>query len=739
MHPDTPCFGYRICLSLLAMVLCLDVLANTVNDPKYVGAKVCGGCHSQAYEDWQGSHHDQAMQHATDETVLGNFNQARFEYNGITSTFFKKGKEFWVNTDGSDGKLTDFKIQYTFGVTPLQQYLIGFDDGRFQSLGIAWDSRSKEQGGQRWYHLYPNEKVDHQDILHWTRFSQNWNARCADCHSTNLQKNYSPEKNQYETTWFEINVACESCHGPGADHLAWSKTPLKKAAPKIEGVIERNKGFKHNLKSDLWQRKATEDTASRVGGAQSQAQVNSCAPCHSRRGTIHNGDINHEGELLNGFLPSLIETPIYHVDGQIQDEDYVYGSFTQSKMHQKGVVCSNCHNPHSLKLRVQENGLCAQCHNPQKFNQKTHHHHENNNGAMCANCHMPETTYMVVDPRRDHSIRIPRPDLSKELGVPNACNQCHENKSINWALNNYKKWYAKPSKKSHYGQIFSQAQSGQQQALPKLLALAENTANPVIVRASAIAMLDQYPNQQAVSHALLQLQASEPLMRLAALRSLEILNLSQRLQFIWPFITDPVKAVRLEAVRLLAGVGTNKKVMASLTAQQQQDFKLTVKEYIITANTHSDAPSGQSKLGVMYQALGQFDQALLAYERALVIEADFTPALLNIADVYRQLNQENKGIDALKRAININSKQSATHFALGLTYIRLKKINKALPFLKAAITTPGNIAHYHYVYAVALYESGQVKLAIRSLQASLKRYPGHVQIKAALASYLNAR
>ncbi len=738
MRPRNLRFCYQLVLTLWIMVTGVETLANQKSNSQYVGAKVCGGCHQQAYDDWQGSHHDQAMQHANQDTMLGDFNQARFKYNGITSTFFKKGKEFWVNTDGADGKLQDFKIQYTFGVTPLQQYLIGFDDGRFQALGIAWDSRKKAQGGQRWFHLYPNEKVDHKDVLHWTRFAHNWNARCADCHSTNLQKNYSVEKNQYQTTWSEINVACETCHGPGKDHLAWSKEPAKNPLKNPVKSERNNKGFKHNLKSSAWQRHSNLDTASKLGKKQTQEQVNSCAPCHSRRSTIHNGDVNHEKQLLNGYLPSLIEASTYHLDGQILDEDYVYGSFTQSKMHQKGVVCSNCHNPHSLKLRVQENGLCAQCHNPQKFDRTEHHHHKENDGALCVNCHMPETTYMVVDPRRDHSIRIPRPDLSKELGVPNACNRCHEDKPLSWALNHHEKWYPDVNKKPHYGQVFSKAQKSDPAALPKLAALADNLNNSMMVRASAVGLLGHYSNQVSVSTALLQLAAKEPLIRLAALRSLNVLSLPQRMQYVWPSLTDAVKGVRLEAIRLLAPVGSNQNSMARLSTLQKQDFKNAVKEYINTANTHSDAPSGQAQLGVMYQALGEFDKALLAYERALIIEPSFIPALLNTADILRRIGQDEKGIEILKKAIAIDEQQPASHFALGLLYIRLKEINRSVPYLKRAAKLSDYNAHYSYVYGVALYESGQKELAITSLKASLKRHPGNPQIKAALQGYKQA-
>jgi len=718
----------RIFALLLVLMVNTNTLARAINNPQYVGAKVCGECHKAEYSQWQGSHHDQAMQRATEKTVLANFTETTFEYNGITSTFFKKGNEFWVNTDGPDGKLTDFKIQYAFGVHPLQQYLIGFDDGRFQALSIAWDSRSQNQGGQRWFHLYPNEKIDHTDILHWTRHYQNWNGRCADCHSTDLQKNYSSQTNSYDTTWSEINVACESCHGAGANHLAWSKNTQQ---------LTQNKGFKHDLAAGVWQRGINHDTATRVSEQKlGGAQVNSCAFCHSLRGTIHTKIADLNGPVLDSILPSLITSPAYHVDGQILGEDYVYGSFTQSKMHQKGVVCSNCHNPHSLELKVKGNGVCTQCHNPDKFEQVSHHHHQKNSGAKCANCHMPETTYMVVDPRRDHSIRIPRPDLSAQLNTPNACNQCHQDKSLDWVKKTFNKWYPAVTHKSHYGQVFLAAQQADPSALPKLATLAGDSSYSLMVRASAVGLLSNYANQLSVNAALTQLESNESLIRLAALRQLDVLNLSQRLQFIWPLLQDPVKAIRLESIRLLAPIKSDNRLVKTLSNEHKKIFSETIKEYLHTANTHNDSPSGQAQLGVMYQALGQFDKAIAAYRHALILDSYFVTALLNIADVYRQTGQESKGVVALKDAINLDQDFSPAQYALGLVYIRIKQINKALPFLKGAADLSFDNAHYSYVYAVALYESGQAKLAIKALRENLGRHPQHTLSTGALKSYL---
>ena len=208
-------------------------LAPSATEARFVGSEACAGCHAGAFAAWKGSQHAHAMQHATAETVLGNFAEARFRYAGIESRFFQRDGKYFVRTDGADGRLADFEIKYTFGIEPLQQYLVEFPDGRLQALAIAWDTRPKEHGGQRWFHLYPDDKVDFRDELHWTRSSQNWNFMCADCHSTDVHKNYDAAANTFHTTFKEIAVGCEACHGPASAHIDWART---KPADKAEGL-----------------------------------------------------------------------------------------------------------------------------------------------------------------------------------------------------------------------------------------------------------------------------------------------------------------------------------------------------------------------------------------------------------------------------------------------------------------------------------------------------------------------
>ena len=490
-------------------------------DQAWVGVQVCKQCHQAEYEAWRGSHHDLAMAEATADTVLGNFNDARFEYAGKTTRFYRRGEEYRVETEGPDGKPTDYPVTYVFGVDPLQQYLVPFPGGRLQALSIAWDTRPKEEGGQRWFHLYPDEAIVAGDPLHWTGPYQNWNLQCAECHSTNLTKNYRAESHDYQTTWSEIDVACEACHGPGKQHADLAGTG------KLAGAA--NGGFPMGLaERGSWYWPEGSDIAQRSEPLTNAHQVENCGRCHSRRGPL--GEYDYSRSLLDTHRVSLLRDPLYHADGQILDEVYVYGSFVQSKMYQAGVVCSNCHEPHSNQLRSPGNGVCAQCHKPATFDTPEHHHHPvDSPGAACANCHMPTRNYMVVDPRRDHSMRVPRPDLSVVMGTPNACTQCHTDQGDEWALNSLRQWGVEfRDTSSHPARHIAQARRGDYRAVPGLLELARDDEAAPIWRATALAELGTTGSNEGYQLALSLLDSSDPMLRWGAVQTLEQLPLQQR-------------------------------------------------------------------------------------------------------------------------------------------------------------------------------------------------------------------
>jgi hypothetical protein len=407
-----------------------STLAFDAKPASYVRRETCAQCHAGQAKAWDSSHHAHAMQNATEATVRGDFNDANFTYGDVTTKFYREDGKFMIRTDGPDGKLQDFEAKFTFGVAPLQQYLLELPGGRFQALAIAWDSRPKADGGQHWFHLYPNETIKAGDPLHWTGLQQNWNFECAECHSTNLRRNYDPIAGAYKTSFSEINVSCESCHGPGSHHAAWAHKEVGWED------FNMNKGLTVSLdeRQDVsWALDTKTGNSTRSEPRRTTREIETCGHCHARRGSLW-ADAALGTPIGDSYRVALLDDNLYFPDGQLRDEVYEYGSFLQSRMFHAGVSCSDCHEPHSLALRAPGNGVCLQCHATEKYQTATHHRHAPDSvGAQCTSCHMPTRTYMVVDPRRDHSIRIPRPDLSVSLGTPNACNGCHADKSLQWA------------------------------------------------------------------------------------------------------------------------------------------------------------------------------------------------------------------------------------------------------------------------------------------------------------------
>jgi hypothetical protein len=461
------------------------------------------------------------MQHANDKSVLGDFNDAGFDYHDVHSRFFRKDGNFLVETDGPDGKLATFEIKYTFGVDPLQQYLVQFPDGRLQALSLAWDSRPKDQGGQHWFHLYPDQGIKHDDVLHWTKLNQNWNFICAECHSTGVRKNYDAAQDHFATTWSDINVGCEACHGQGSAHVAWAREqkswwPFGKREDPSKGLLVR---FDERQNVNWWHDPKTGDPRRNFPPALVRKEVETCGLCHARRSEFSEDWIPGR-PLSDTHVVAGLEQGLFYADGQMRDEVYNYGSFKQSKMFAAGVTCSDCHDPHTAKLRVAGDETCLQCHAPEKYAAApSHSHHEVVNPPVaCASCHMPVHTYMVIDRRHDHSFRIPRPDLSAKLGTPNACNDCHADKSPEWAAAAVERWFG-PNREGfqNYAEAFHSAWNGSADAAALLGKVASNQDTPALARASALADLAPYLPASAAELVRTGLKDPDPMVRIGAL------------------------------------------------------------------------------------------------------------------------------------------------------------------------------------------------------------------------------
>jgi len=705
----------------------LTSIATPLLSDGYVGSEKCNSCHEREYKLWRESHHYQAMQPATSKTVLGDFSDTVFEYAGITSRFYKKDNRYFVETDNEKGQLQEFEVEYTFGFQPLQQYLIPFPRGRYQALNIVWDSRPETAGGQRWVHLYPDEAITFDDGLHWTGSFQNWNSRCAGCHSTELRKNYNSSSDSYKTTWSEISVGCEACHGPASAHLEWAGAT---AAGKKSSETS-HAGFAFSL-ADRGAWGPTETPARtlvRLDGKQPQGQVEMCAGCHARRSELEE---EHSGITFNDtFHLRLLERDLYYPDGQVDEEVYVYGSFLQSKMSQAGVVCSNCHEPHSNKVKAEDNSLCTQCHDNSAFNTKKHHHHEpGSSGASCVNCHMPVKTFMVVDDRHDHSFRVPDPQLTLSLGTPNTCNQCHENRDANWAVAALKEWGVSSEIRAKQAPVMARAWNGDANVFPELMALALEPERPAIIRATATLELGTFPSQETLQIIQKQLGSEDALVRGAAVRSLDMMQAPQRYSMLQPLIRDPVKSVRIEVARQLSELP-----VAQLPQEYAAELNTLRAEYVQAMKLNSDMPESQINLGIHYAATGDPIAAEAAYRKAIRLSPAFAPAMLNLADLYRASGMDAQALPLLERAIRTAPEDPAGYHAMGLLLVRQGKLDQAVPYLGKAAEMNSLNTRYIYVYAVALFENRQQELSIKILESALQAHPGNRELVTALASY----
>ena len=698
-----------------------------LGDARYVGKESCVACHTQETDLFTGSHHDLAMQHANSETVLGDFANAEFYANDVKTIFFKKDGRYFVTTDGADGKLEDFEIKYTFGVTPLQQYLVEFPDGRLQALSIAWDSRPEDEGGQRWFHLYPQEKIIYDDELHWTGLNQNWNYMCAECHSTKLEKNYDLEKNSFNTTWSEIDVSCEACHGPASNHIK-----LTRELTTEELISDHNKGFEVDLSgwsADDWKFKNDSAIASLKHKRGSSALINSCGQCHSRRASMNTKD-NFKRSIDDAHIVSLLEPGLYHADGQVDDEVYVYGSFLQSKMYQAGVSCLDCHEPHSLKLRAEGNALCMQCHQETTYNSESHHFHKlETEASQCVSCHMPAKNYMVIDSRRDHSFRLPRPDMTIKTGSPNSCNQCHSDQSPEWAVDHIKDWYAKDSFDFHYGEALHAANIGAANAESLLLQLLNDGNQPAIARATAMSYLENYLNSNTFQTIHTATGSEESLLRRSSIDALSTMAIADRHKLLKHLLEDEDKSVRIHAANILAPA-----MNINLSDSDRSRLLKVIDEFVTVQKLNGERAFSHVNLGNLYANLGENKKAQTAYETAIEKENGYIPAYINLADLYRQIGKEEELQSLLLEAIEVDETVAVFHYSMGLSLARQEKIEQAIEALQqASILDPEN-AQFSLAYAIALNSAGKTEAALTVLKTYHERHPMNGQILMTLST-----
>jgi predicted CXXCH cytochrome family protein len=690
------------------------LLATPAGAQEFAAPESCRACHESEYQAWQQSDHRHAMADADATSVKGDFAEALFEEAGRRVRFLTKDNRYFVEARGADGKIATNEVRYTFGHEPLQQYLLALPGGRLQAFDIAWDT---EQG--RWFSLQPGDRPNPPpgDRLHWAGGFYNWNSTCGFCHSTGLKKGFDLQANRFETTWADLTVGCQACHGPAQDHVTWAERGADKNKPN---------GLPVDFTAD--------------GNA---TELPVCATCHARRREL-SSDYRPGAPFYDHFLPAPLRQDLYFADGQILDEVYVWGSFQQSRMFASGVTCSNCHEPHSGELRGQGNEVCTQCHNPTPpgtfasirplaYDAPAHHFHQAGGpGSQCVDCHMPARTYMGVDPRRDHSFRVPRPDLEHALETPSACVACHDSRDGQWAAARIAEWYGPARRQEpHFGTALAAGRRGEPGAAAKLAALARDPAVPMIARATALSMLGGYRDRNSIEAVVAGLESDQPLMRIQALRAAAGLPANARVPLIGPRLSDPVRAVRIEAARAIADIAARQ-----LPPALGKPFLAAANDYLKAESSAAERPEAHLNIGVFFQTIGRPKNATIAYNQAIRLDPNFVPGYLNLAEMKRAAGDQAAEAALLAEALKVAPEDASAHFAMGLFEIRRRDGAAGLAAIARAAALGPDSPRFAHAHALALRSQGRHTEAIAELDRLLAAQPWHRPGLVAMAEIL---
>ncbi|MFY0686714.1 MAG: tetratricopeptide repeat protein [Cyclobacteriaceae bacterium] len=644
-----------------------------LDNPTFVGTQTCQSCHEQEFTDWQDSHHDKAMQVATASSVLGDFSDVIFTHKGVSTRFYRDGDQFMVNARSKDGSYQDYQVAYTFGVEPLQQYLIEFPNGAYQCLMVAWDTEINQ-----WFQLQDTLDIAPEEWLHWTGGAMTWNTMCADCHSTELKKNYNSLSGSFQTQFEEINVGCEGCHGPSSDHVNFYNQEKPSGKPPV-----------------LYMNKSLGSTE----------LVQKCARCHSRRSQLTKV-FDYEGDYLDHYDPSMLVHPVYEADGQIQDEDYVFASFAQSKMYHNGVSCKDCHNVHSLELKAEGNKLCMSCHEPRYDSREHHFHAIDTESSKCVNCHMTGRTYMGNDFRRDHSFRIPRPDQSVKFGTSNACTGCHSDKSNKWAAETVVRWYG-PERKDHFSDHLLAGYHGDPEALEKLMS---GEQYPEIARATAISYYtDQLLTPEQVDQIKNFLSNPKPMIRNEAVRGLDKIGANFS-EYLPELLMDSIRLIRTSTARymIMNGLG------------QGEGFPKAESEYLDALDMNADFPSGQQNIALYRQSQGDIGGAISAYQKAIEMDNYANQARMNLALLLYQQGSQQEAEQLYLKVTKQEPDYGYAYYMLGLLYNEIQDAERAVEYLGLACEKdPQNIRAF-YNFALILQQTDDNERSLEIIEQAIE-------------------
>jgi len=668
----------------------------------YAGSEGCRECHAHAYAKWTNSHHALAERKVDAHTDRHAFEPAHAIKHGTqTSEASARNGQFQLTTMGADGKPTAFKPDRVLGESPLRQFLFPFAGGRWQVGELSFDPRTNE-----WFDVYGNEDRVAGEWGHWTGRGMTWNSMCASCHNTRLRKNYQPATDTYSTTMAERGVGCESCHGPLKQHVAWQH-----------------------------QRGGTATNDPTVHRFNKNQMLDTCGSCHARRGEL-TGDFTPGEKFFDHYSLTIPDgSDLYYPDGQVRAEDYEFTSFLSSKMHTAGVRCMDCHEPHSGKNLITGDALCMKCHTvpvapapAPRIDPLTHSHHKTGTpGSRCVDCHMPLTTYMQRHPRRDHGFTIPDPLLTKQHNIPNACNRCHSDRTVDWALEATDKWYGprmnRPTRTR--AQWVAEARTGHTNASANLMRMLAGEKVP-LWRASAARLLRPWNGDPAVSRALFMASVDpDPLVRANVAHALDGL-------------ARPDNAAVQTVLRELSGDSSRAvRVEAAWTARAQLDTNsLAAHDLFLSLQQSLDQPTGLHQMGMWHFDRNENVAALDLFRRAVEWDGNSPPFRHTYAIALSTQGRAAEAVTQLEAACRLSPREAEYRYQLGLALNEVGKLPEATAALEEAVKLDAQFGPAWYNLGLAYATAQDLDRSVEALRRAETCQPNNPRAPYALATVL---
>jgi tetratricopeptide (TPR) repeat protein len=664
----------------------------------YTGSKSCRDCHEKFYQLWATSHHGLAMQPYTDElgqTLIAR-QAAKIRINEYRYLAKIKSDSGWIREFGPEG-VKNFKITYAMGGKNVFYFLTPIEKGRLQILPVAYDVRREEWfdtalSGVRHFSDMPDEP------LHWTDIAYTFNTSCHGCHVSQVEKNYDLQSDNYYTTWVESGINCETCHGPGAEHIRICEESPEDQAPedlKLTVITQKNGYTAHQT-----------DTT--------------CVPCHARM--IPLTETFQPGELyFDHFDLITLEHRDFYPDGRDLGENYTYTLWLMSPCVKSGQLdCLHCHTSSGrFRFKDMPNNSCLPCHEKRVTDVADHSHHEaSSKGNECISCHMPQTEFARML-RSDHSMLPPTPATSIIYRSQNACNICHDDQDAAWANRWIREWqkddYQKPV--LYRAGLINSARKNDWTRLPEMLTYLQNPDRDEVYRNSLIRLLRDCPSEEKWPVIIQSLRDPSPLVRSSAASALVGYYTPKAIEALLVAIRDEYRLVRIRAAATLAGLP-----IENLPLRAQGDLEAVFNEFERSMKSRPDNFFAHFNLGNYYMERGEAKKAITSFKFALKFRPEGVIALVNASIAYARLGKKDKAEEFLRRALIINPEDATANFNMGLLMAEINKPQAAKGFLHAALTTDPNMAEAAYNLGV-LFAKENIDEAIKWSQKAAEQRP----------------